>query len=106
MFFSILPVREMQSYLGEGVAHTREILWWKTIKFGIHRWRTVHLGKINRRVACYGESVAYGGCCDIFKTNDEQRAGIQDGSEGGEPGLAFVLRAIIGQNGIRKVAFQ
>ena len=75
------------------------------------RWRgnwgsIVDLRDINNGMASQSEGKFCGSRGDALNVGHEQGADVQQYGEGCQPGEATVLRAIVGQNGIRDMALQ
>src|SRR5258708_12949166 len=73
---------------------------------GIQRRRYIALRQVNGRMACDCKDKARVWQRDVLKAYNQQGTGIQDRRESRQPGLPFVLGAIVGQDRIGEVALE
>src|SRR5437879_5567861 len=71
VLLSILFMSQLEPHISESSAHPHKISRWKTIKLGIHRWRSIDLSQVNCCMTRNREGEAGSRYCNPLKANNE-----------------------------------
>src|SRR6266487_5404245 len=103
---SVFFMPEVQTHFGQCVTQAFKLCWGEARLLWIHRWGSKDLGQVNSRMARHRKGETRGRNRHSFNPHNKHCAGIQDGSQSGQPGLAFVQGTVVHQDWIGEMALQ